>query len=147
METVIGLFGGTIPADRRQDIMNSAVMRCLEKHDEAYGRRFLLSLYRFTTWECSRFVRDTRRQGRPLRLSELPELSDPAQDRRDDLIDVHDCMQRLAEDDRAIIDQRYLMCMTYQEIGDIHGYSYQTAMVRVRRAIERLRRLCLKDSA
>lgn len=139
MQSVIASFGTAIPKDQWEDIMQSAMLRCLEKHKEGYKTKFTTSLYRFTVWECKNFV---RQQMRTRSISLLSHYSDKTEDR---IEHIRDCITILDPKDRTIIEQHFIMGMTMRDIGVANGYSPQAAMKNVHKALEKLRRLCLKD--
>jgi RNA polymerase sigma factor (sigma-70 family) len=142
MNDVICGFGIKIPKHAHDDIMQTALLKCLENHDDSYGQKFTTSLYRFTVWECRRFLRNRRNT---LSLSSVPELSVTVCDRHEDVEHILECLDLISESDRSLVEQRFIMGMTLREIGALRGYTRQTAMKKVRRAVARLKRVCLRD--
>jgi RNA polymerase sigma factor (sigma-70 family) len=141
---VIRSFGPSVPADYHEDIAQSVILRCLEKYDQNYGQKFTTSLHRYATWACINFLRDHYRA--VTRMNSLPRTP-PREDARlqGDLDHLRECMGLIPNDDRLLIEQRFLMGMTLREIGVLNGYTPQAAMKRVHGAVDRLRRVCLRS--
>ncbi len=142
MTAVVAAFD--IPKEQREEIMDRAMVRCLSKHEDG-RQQFTSSLYRFTTWECQNAIRQRARSRRVLSLSDVPEPPCPVDDRKEDIDHMYECMEMLSPKDRSVIDQYYFQELTLEEIGDINRYTRQAACANLARAVDRLRKLCLRD--
>jgi RNA polymerase sigma factor (sigma-70 family) len=142
MISVISGFG--IRPEKRQEIMQAAVMRCIQSHDDCRGQKFTTSLYRFTYWECQNFIRGAMRAPRMVSLVDIPEPATRVHDRQPEIDHIYECLTFLNTKDRALIQQYYLDNMTLEEIGRINQYSRAAAHQNLVKATSRLRRLCCR---
>lgn len=142
MRKVIRSFGPEIPRDQWPDLMQTAMVRCLEGYRDTYRQKFTTSLHRYTVWACSNFIRSRQRS----RAVPMPpwDLPAPVNDRQEDLDHVRECIGMLSPPDRMLIEQHFLMGMTLKEIGRLNGYTAQAAMYHVHKAVGRLRRACFR---
>jgi RNA polymerase sigma factor (sigma-70 family) len=142
MIAVITSFG--IRPEKRQEIMQAAMMRCCKQHRCDRGQKFTTSLYRFTRWECQNFIRGAVRAPKMMSLVDIPEPAVPVHDRQDEIDHIHECLTLLSRKDRALIQQYYLDNMTLEEIGTANQYSRAAAHQNLVKATSRLRRLCCR---
>ena len=142
MISVINSFG--IRRDKRQEIMQAAMLRCLQKHDACRGQQFTTSLHRFTRWECQNFIRSAMRAPKMVSLVDIPEPAVPVHARQDEIDHIHECLTLLSRKDRVLVQQYYLDNMTLEEIGRKNHYSREAARQNLAKATSRLRRLCCR---
>ena len=146
MRGVINSFGDRIPESEREDIMHLAAARCLAKYDSNFGQKFTTSLHRYTQWTCFNFLRSQKklnRSNKPILLSNLTNIPSRVSPDEENIKHIHECMHMLNDVDRELIHQHFMMNMTFREIALYHSYTRMTAMNKVRKATDRLRRICL----
>lgn len=126
--------------------------RALQYHDPKFGQKFTTTLFRFVRWECQK---ELRRQGlAKKRFVQFPQADyssyDTAEEdgrlldfeRRDELEHVKSRMKKLSGEHRRLVEMRYIKGMSTEDIGEVQGYSKETARKRLMEAVNVLREVC-----
>lgn len=136
--------GRSIPPEEHGAIKWIAALKAVKAFDPRHKQQFSTSLFRYLRWECDYFLRQHRKPRRTMPLSSLPELAAPVPDRQDDIDHIRECMGMLDEPQREIVASYYFGRMSLEEIGKERGYSRESARLNLAKAMDRLRRLCLR---
>jgi len=114
--------------------------RCLQNHDDSYGRKFTTSLFIHVDWECKRELAS---------LSKKPLLSLGESD--GDIASItasgefSEILESLPEKQKNIMYQRFYENRTLEEIGKKNGYSKEAARQNINKIISKLRETCQED--
>jgi RNA polymerase sigma factor (sigma-70 family) len=120
-------YRGLIPEDELKQCNMIALWLSMEAFNPTGGRQFTSYLYEGVIQSCRRWLHANIRP-----MEQLPfELSVSNFNGSD----VRDMIGLLPENLQAIINQRFFDNMTYREIADIHGVSYETIRKRIKKAL------------
>ncbi len=137
-------YKGKLPYDEIVYRGQMALFKCMRKHSGERGNKFTTSLHRYVMWEFDNAVRD--------RIREL-ERTPPAlciedfQVQAPDAIlsmDVNECLMKMSEPDRIILQQSFIHGMPLREIQREAGYSHMTAKRKLQKAIDKFKYLWRK---
>lgn len=114
--------------------------RCIQNHDDSYGRKFTTSLYLHVDWECKRELGILNRK--PLSFlgecdNDIP--SPPI------IGDMSEILEHLPEKQREIMYQRFYENRTLEEIGKKQGYSKEAARQNINKILSKLRETSSED--
>lgn len=129
-------FKGALSHDELRYRSYMALLRCMQCYDPGRKTKFTTSLYRHVVWQCSKAMRERKRQGTYYPLPEVirsyPDMT---------AIYVRDCIDSLPDEHGSILVSYFFLGMTLREIGHANGYSHVDAHRRLSRAKEAFRLL------
>lgn len=135
-------FAGAVPVEDLNSLAWIALWRSLQYHDNSFRTKFTSSLYRFMTWLCLQEARKYKHKPTPLSGKETAKRPCP------ELAIVNQNLDRLSHKwQKQIIHQYYYEGMDTVEIGEANGYSSECARQKLKKAMRRLRELCLTTAA
>ena len=111
--------------------------RCIQNHDDKYGRKFTTSLFIHVEWECRRHLSASKKN----KISFLGEMdSEIASSITGN--EALEILDTLPENQKDIIYQRFYENRTLEEIGKSQGYSKEAARQNINKIICKLRESC-----
>jgi len=108
--------------------------KCIQNHDEKYGRKFTTSLFMHVGWECKREISFMNKKPIILMGDHDCDLSKEYFE-----MDFPEILEILNEKQKKIIYQRYYESKTLQEIGKENGYTKEAARQNINKTIGVLR--------
>lgn len=151
LKATLRRYANLLDQDERTSCGLKAVWRTLRHHRDDMGQKFTTSLVRFVHWECRR---EAARRGGKSPPGTLP-FSDrdaAARPRRDDgASERHEEMEHVLTRlpllprawQRRMLRQHFLQGMSVDEVGVANGCTREAARQRIRKAVDKLRELCL----
>lgn len=107
-------------------------------------QKFSTSLWRFITWECKREIsRKNKKRVKTTSLDNMRGFNIPNKEKSDDVQYIKDCISLLPANYQSLIKNYFFDKMTMAEIGNIYGYSKETARTKLKKAFNKLREICL----
>lgn len=108
--------------------------KCIQSHDDKYGRKFTTSLFIHVGWECKREI--SFMDKKPIVF-----LGDYDSDLSQELFetDFPEMLEVLSEKQKKIMYQRYYENKTLKEIGVENGYTKEAARQNINKTIRKLR--------
>lgn len=131
--------------DERDSCALNGLWRTLMYHQDGKGNKFTTSLHRFVRWECQRALSRQKKAPPPLPSVNIPDpsYSQEQTEREDTLSHIRDRLLSLPEPLRVAVEDYYFNNMTMQAIGNKHGYSKESARLKIRRGLALLKEACL----
>lgn len=113
-----------------------ALWKCLQSHDYSFTTKFTSSLWKFTTWECKREIAKVKNKSReqPLEFS-----ADIAPDKQPVSYDLSDYFSLLSDDEKQVLNYRFVENMTLLEIGNRFGFTREAARLKIKKAINKIK--------
>jgi RNA polymerase sigma factor (sigma-70 family) len=143
---VVGRYVKVLDKDERIIAGLIGLQRCLEYHDESFGQKITTSLWRFTDWECKRILKAKKSKMKMVNESSISIDSLPnTKEVSEETLFVRECLPFLNEIDRKVINQYYFDGRTFEEIGQINGYSKETARKKVNKGLDNLKKIIEKN--
>ncbi len=141
IRTVTKKYSNKLSEDCQKSCGMHGLWRCIQKHDDKYGRKFTTSLFLHVDWECKRELGILNRKSFSSFLGEKDnEVASPSVSG-----DAMDILDTLTENQKEIMYQRFYENRTLQEIGEKQGYSKEAARQNINKIISRLRENISKD--
>lgn len=133
-------YSNRLSQDAQKTCGMHGLWRCIQNHDDKYGRKFTTSLFIHVDWECKRELGLLKR--RP--LSFLGEYDDdvPSPPASGNCMEILDA---LPEKQKEIMYQRFYENRTLEEIGKKQGYSKEAARQNINKILSKLRETSEED--
>jgi DNA-directed RNA polymerase specialized sigma subunit len=114
--------------------------RCIQSHDDSYGRKFTTSLFIHVDWECKREISYINRK-------KLGQLGDSDEDVISPVPsgEVSEILESLPDKEKEMMYQRFYENRTLEEIREGQGYSKEAARQNINKIISRLRENISED--
>lgn len=109
--------------------------RCIQNHDDKYGRKFTTSLFIHVVWECKREM--TALHKKPISFLGDSDKEIPSENKANP--DISEIMEMLSEEQKNILFQRFYENKTLEEIGKTMGYSKEAARQNINKIIQKVR--------
>jgi RNA polymerase sigma factor (sigma-70 family) len=145
INSVLSHYYNIIPQDDLESCGLDALWRCLGYHQADKGNKFTTSLWKFTTWECRRKLKEIRRHTlhRVVNISTIEkddkfDIPEPKQN--PDIEHLRECINLLPFKDKQIIQEYYFDRYTMEQIGQLHNYSKEAASQKINKAVNKLRK-------
>jgi RNA polymerase sigma factor (sigma-70 family) len=140
-------YKGLLSSDDLKSCGLQALWRALQYHDSTFSQKFTTSLYRFVHWECRR---ELRRQNNLKKntvsihlVGDIPKKEDSnGAEHREKMTFLQDCMRRLSNEHRTLLEEYYLQRWTYDDMAKLHNCSKESIRGKLNIAVGRLRELC-----
>lgn len=117
-----------------------ALWQTLASHRPEYNTKFTSSLWRWLHWECCREIDGHKKTRKEYSDVNLCFFKNDSVEKRAYVVD---CLSKLPKDDRKIIKQRFLLNMTFEDIGKANRFSKEKARQRFLCSIQKLKEVCL----
>ena len=133
-------YSGQLSQDAQKRCGMHALWRCIQNHDDSYGRKFTTSLFIHVDWECKREINSLNKK--PISL--LGECDDDvvSPEPSGQMSEMLEC---LPEKQKEIIYQRFYENRTLEEIGKKQGYSKEAARQNINKILSKLRETSDED--
>ena len=140
IETVTKKYAKTLSKDTQKSCGMYGLWRCIQNHDDKYGRKFTTSLFIHVDWECKRELSSMNKKA----LSSLGDQDEniPSPSSSGDLSEM---IESLPDNQKDIIKQRFCENRTLEEIGNNQGYSKEAARQNINKILSKLRDTCPND--
>ena len=119
-------FMSALDADEIHTCKLMALWKALQKWKADHGSKFTGFLYQQVKWECLKNINQNKKnkdvQVDHVDREVLPETP---------ICEILDCIPKNLRD---IVEKRYVYGMTLREIGEQHGYCYETIRRRLKKA-------------
>ena len=147
MNKICMKYVGVIPYEELERCKLVAVWQAIERYDPTRGKcKFTSFLCNRVFWECQKQLYDIKK------TKKIPK-SDSAScliseicgyENKFDPIEISEIIEKLDDESKGIIHQRFFESKTAKEIGQENGYGRETARRRIISAIEKLKQ-CLQN--
>ena len=146
MNKICMKYTGIIPYEELERCKLISVWQAIERYDPARGK------CKFTSFLCNRVFWECQKQLYEIQKTKKIPKSDSASsliseicgyEQSLDYIEVSELLDKLDEDSRDIIFQRFYESKTAKEIGEANGYGRETARRRILQALEKLKQCLL----
>jgi len=133
-------YSNKLSKDTQKSCGLHGLWRCIQSHDDSYGRKFTTSLFIHVDWECKREISNINRK-------KTGQLGDSDEDVVSPIPsgEVSEILDSLPENQKQIMFQRFYENRTLEEIGKSQGYSKEAARQNINKIISRLRENISKD--
>ncbi len=140
IEAVTKKYANKLSKDTQKSCGMYGLWRCIQNHDDKYGRKFTTSLFIHVDWECKRELSSMKKKS----LSSLGDQDEtiPSPSSSGDLSEM---IESLPDNQKEIIKQRFCENRTLEEIGNNQGYSKEAARQNINKILSKLRDSCPKD--
>ena len=127
-------YSNRLSKDSQKTCGMHGLWRCIQNHDNKYGRKFTTSLFIHVDWECKREIASMNRK--PLSFlgegdEEIPSPSSSG--------DFSEILETLSDKQKEIMYQRFYENRTLEEIGKKQGYTKEAARQNINKIICKLR--------
>ncbi len=129
-------YSGQLSKDEQLICGMHGLWRCLQNHDDKYGRKFTTSLFIHVDWECKRELSRINKK----KMSSLGEQAKDIESRNEDA-GMPEILEFLPENQKNIVIQRFYENRTLEEIGKSQGYSKEAARQNINKIIQKLKTL------
>ena len=133
-------YSNKLSEDAQKTCGMHGLWRCIQNHDDSYGRKFTTSLFIHVDWECKREIGVMNRKA----MSSLGEndidIPSPAVSG-----EYSEILETLPEKQKKIMYQRFFENKTLEEIGKSEGYSKEAARQNINKIILKLRENMSED--
>ena len=140
IKTVTKKYSGQLSQDCQKSCGMHGLWRCIQNHDDKYGRKFTTSLFIHVDWECKREIGQIKRKQMPC-LGECD--SEIESMNREEM--SSEILEPLTEKQREIMYQRFYENRTLEEIGKKQGYSKEAARQNINKILSKLRETSTED--
>lgn len=146
-------YSRTLSSDEIESCGLIAIWRCLNQHDDSYGRKFTSSLHQFMVWECNRAIG----QRKPSRKKKNPDMyyhiglkrhfdgpTDEIYDEESEELIGHikESLNSMSYPVKCMVRDYFYRNKTLKEIGRINGYTKEAARQKVGDAVNSLSQVC-----
>lgn len=140
IKAVTKKYSGQLSEDAQKTCGLHGLWRCIQNHDNSYGRKFTTSLFMHVEWECKRELFSQKKK--PLTFLGESDCQIENRHKKEGVSEILDC---LTDKQKNIIYQRFYENMTLEEIGKKQGYSKEAARQNINKIIEKLRMLISEE--
>lgn len=133
IRSVTNGYSGQLSKDEQGVCGMYGLWRCLQNHDERYGRKFTTSLFIHVDWECKRELSRINKK----RMTPLGEQAENIEATIESS-DIPEILEFLSEKQKNIVIQRFYENRTLEEIGQSQGYSKEAARQNINKIIKKL---------
>ena len=134
------LTGRVGSRDAASDVLQTAFLRAVKSRRRFRGvENPIAYLFQIARNEAMRWVKRRRRRDATLSAVEIFADVDDAVGKQDDAEVVAVVLERLAVEDRELVELKVFAGLTFREIAEITGWPQGTVATRFRRALESLR--------
>lgn len=140
IEAVTKKYSNKLSKDTQKTCGMYGLWRCIQNHDNKYGRKFTTSLFIHVDWECKRELSSMRKKSLPSLGDQDENIPSPSSSG-----DLSEMIESLPENQKDIIKQRFCENRTLEEIGNNQGYSKEAARQNINKILSKLRDSCPKD--
>ena len=133
-------YSSRLSQDAQKTCGMHGLWRCIQNHDDKYGRKFTTSLFLHVDWECKRELGILNR--RPLAFLGEHDGEIPAPAISGYGLEILDA---LTDKQREIMHQRFYENRTLEEIGNRQGYSKEAARQNINKIIAKLKENASED--
>jgi len=140
IKTVTKKYASKLSKELQESCGMHGLWRCIQNHDDSYGRKFTTSLFIHVDWECKRELGILSRK--PISFlgesdNDIAEAPPSGQ--------VSDILEPLSEKQKEIMYQRFYENRTLEEIGKKQGYSKEAARQNINKILSKLRETSDED--
>lgn len=135
MNSAIKRYSGLIPADEIVSCKMIGLWESMKSYDGKKGRKFTTYLYSGIQLQCMKTIRNEL---------ELKPIDDVVSYMDFNRIYIRDCVDKLEDDDKNLIYDRYFDMKTLKEISSEQGYSIETARRKINKALCKLEKILTK---
>ena len=140
IKAVTKKYANKLSKDSQKTCGMYGLWRCIQNHDDKYGRKFTTSLFIHVDWECKRELASMNKKNMSLLGEQDNDIPSPASSG-----DFSDMLEVLTDNQKDIIRQRFYENRTLEEIGNNQGYSKEAARQNINKIILKLRENSPKD--
>ena len=140
IKTVTKKYAKQLSQDSQKSCGLYGLWRCIQNHDEKYGRKFTTSLFIHVDWECKRELGLLIKKP----LFSLGEADGDIQCLSASG-DFSEILDPLSDKQKEIMHQRFYENRTLEEIGKKQGYSKEAARQNINKIIAKLREISMDD--
>tara|TARA_R110000824_G_scaffold268532_3_gene457163 strand:+ start:285 stop:779 length:495 start_codon:yes stop_codon:yes gene_type:complete len=133
-------YSSKLSKDAQKTCGMHGLWRCIQNHDDKYGRKFTTSLFIHVDWECKRELGILTRKPLSFLGEHDEEIPSPAISG-----EALDILDTLTEKQKEIMYQRFYENRTLEEIGKKQGYSKEAARQNINKILSKLRETTGKD--
>jgi len=127
-------YSNKLSKDAQESCGMHGLWRCIQNHDDSYGRKFTTSLFIHVDWECKREIGIMLRKPLSFLGEGDEEIASPSASG-----DFSEILEPLPEKQKEIMYQRFYENRTLEEIGKKQGYSKEAARQNINKIISKLR--------
>ena len=140
IKAVTKKYSGRLSEDIQTSCGLHGLWRCIQSHDDSYGRKFTTSLFIHVDWECKRELTSLNKKKTGC-LGDLDEdVACPTSS-----VPRSEILDSLPEKQKEIMYQRFYENRTLEEIGKKQGYSKEAARQNINKIIAKLREISMDD--
>lgn len=141
LNNVSNKFLGQLDNDTIEECKDKSLWRALQYHNNKHesGQKFTTSLYRFAMWEFLREVDKIKPSPQMLNIDSYDNIPSGCDDGGFNNVVLKDCISKLSNEHRELIQYKFFDNMTLNEIADKVSRSRETVRNRLERAIVALR--------
>lgn len=140
IKTVTKKYAKQLSKDSQKSCGLHGLWRCIQNHDEKYGRKFTTSLFIHVDWECKRELGLLIKK--PLFCLGEADVDIQCLSASGDFSEILD---PLSDKQKEIMHQRFYENRTLEEIGKKQGYSKEAARQNINKIIAKLREISMDD--
>lgn len=130
-------FANALDQDELHRCKLIALWEALQAWKPNGGNKFTAFLYQRVCWECLKNINyNNKKKNINLDYIDQEVLPDTP---------VSEVLEVLPEDLRNIVEKRYIYNMTFREIGEEYGYSYEAIRKKLKKAKESLSKMCVQN--
>ena len=133
-------YSGQLSQDSQKRCGMHALWRCIQNHDDSYGRKFTTSLFIHVDWECKREISSLNKKPVSLLGECDDEIVSPEPSGQ-----IPEILDSLPDNQKEIIYQRFYENRTLEEIGQKQGYSKEAARQNINKILSKLRETTGED--
>ncbi len=140
IKAVTSKYSKRLSEDVQKTCGMHGLWRCMQNHDEKYGRKFTTSLFIHVDWECKREIGQMYRKPLSLLGDDDGDIPGPLTSE-----ETNDLLETLPDRQKEIMYQRFYENRTLEEIGKLQGYSKEAARQNINKIISKLRETSDED--
>ena len=133
-------YSNKLSEDAQKTCGMHGLWRCIQNHDDSYGRKFTTSLFIHVDWECKREIGVMNRKPMSSLGENDSDIPSPAVSG-----EYSEILETLPEKQKKIMYQRFFENKTLEEIGKSEGYSKEAARQNINKIILKLRENMSED--
>ena len=127
-------YSKKLSKDAQETCGMHGLWRCIQNHDDKYGRKFTTSLFIHVDWECKREIGVINRKPMSFLGESDGDIPSPAVSG-----DYSEILDALPDKQKSIMYPRFYENKTLEEIGKNEGYSKEAARQNINKIISKLR--------
>ena len=144
MNKVCSRYRATIPYDEIERCKMVALWQALKAFDPNGGRKFTSFLYNRIDWECKKQIYEINKHRRIKTEACLSYLGVASSEDFIKFLEVKDILEKVDDNSRKVLEQRFFQRMTMKEIAESNGYSRETARRNIIQSLEKIKK-CLQN--